>query len=178
MLFTNFMRDFMFPDFKDFFGEVNRVALDAEGERKNCYDCDRSCSVCNVPDDEDVASLFSDEHYNVHPVTTTSENGFWILNQDESKYYLIVQMPEIDKENMDIEVEDNSVKVEYAWEESVNKEHYASTRKSTGAFRYSIPKDADATTLIAHYDRDNAQLELTVKKLILGKTDSWKVKID
>lgn len=177
MLFTDFMGDFIFPEFNDVFGKVNRPTLDTEKDRNKCCDCDRLSPVCNVHD-EDVASLFSDEHYNVHPVTTTSENGFWILNQDESKYYLIVQMPEIDKENMDIEVEDNSVKVEYAWEESVNKEHYASTRKSTGTFRYSIPKDADATTLIAHYDRDNAQLELTVKKLILGKTDSWKVKID
>ena len=165
MLFIDFMRGFMSPEFNDFFSEVNRATLDVEKDRNKCCDCDRSCPVC-------------DENYNVYPVATTSEDGFWVLNQNESKYYLIVQMPEIDKENMDIEVEDNSVKVEYAWEESVNKEHYASTRKSTGTFRYSIPKDADATTLIAHYDRDNAQLELTVKKLIRGKTDSWKVKID
>lgn len=177
MLFTDFMRDFMFPEFNDFFSEVNRATLDAEKDRNKCCECDRSCPVCDVPD-EDVVTPVCDENYNVYPVATTSEDGFWILNQNESKYYLVVQMPEIDKENIDIEVEDNSVKVEYAWEESVNKEHYASTRKSTGTFRYSIPKDADATTLIAHYDRDNAQLELTVKKLICGKTDSWKVKID
>lgn len=162
MLFTDFMRDFMFPEFNDFFSEANRATFDAEKDRNKCCDCDRSCPVCDVPD-EDVATPVCAENYNVYPVTTTPKNGCWNLNLNSDGYFLNQRVP-CGKEDCEIEVVDNTyVKITYNFKEKIDSNGFSHTCNRSGVFSITLPFDADASTLKAKYE--DGAICFTVEKV-------------
>ncbi len=118
-----------------------------------------------------------DSFYGIAPAKEESGGSVWApavdVCEDENSFFIAAELPGIDRESIDLEVENNvlSIKGERKLEKKEEGESYHFVERSYGSFyrRFSLPKNVDTEGIGAEY-KDG------VLKISIPKKDEIKPK--
>lgn len=130
-----------------------------------------------------VDRFFNEFGWGLQPAEELNE-GSWTPNVDiyetEQSYVLNAELPGLSKEEINIDVNDNTLtlKGEKKFEEKVEKENYVRVERSYGSFSrsFTLSDDVNAEAITASYNQ--GVLELTLPKKEEAKPKEIKVEIN
>lgn len=119
------------------------------------------------------------------PVLSKQKSGTsdWVpsvdIHEDKENYYFDVEAPGVDKENLDVKVENAvlTVRGERKRSDEMKEKNYYRVEREYGSFMrsFSLPETADANTVLAEYK--NGVLHVKIAKKEIAKPRQIQVQI-